>query len=220
MTRHGTELATVHSTSNQSAFGNTPLWATTLLFGLVWTGPTAANASAPAPTPRLVRYASDQWPDILFEKTGSVRISVHSRPSVLSVRARTAPTASLADGTESSVQSDQATVTWLHDAAGLTWEQLGRVFGVSRRAVHMWANGGRMNGANAEALARFAGVVRELPASTSDERRTLLLQSGKSGRSIVDEFRLYRDGGPAISGTPFTPDQLLGALHDEDPHST
>src|SRR5262245_36297225 len=37
--------------------------------------------------------------------------------------------------------TQRSAVRSLHDSSGLTWEQLARLFGVSRRAVHNWANG-------------------------------------------------------------------------------
>ena len=45
----------------------------------------------------------------------------------------------------SAVLADADELRWLKAHSGLTWEQLGKAFGVSRRAVHLWANGGRMN---------------------------------------------------------------------------
>jgi hypothetical protein len=111
---------------------------------------------------------------------------------------------------------DQSAVRWLHDESGLTWDQLGRVFGVSRRAVHLWANGGRLNAGNAEILNQLIAVIRNLPATTPNGRRSALLASDPHGQSIVDRFRARNSSGIGdVSGTPFTPDQLLGALHDD-----
>ncbi len=115
-------------------------------------------------------------------------------------------------GTERTVQA--AEVRWLHECSGLTWEQLGRMFGVSRRAVHLWANGGRMNSANAELLAELATLVRGLSGGP-DERRALLLASKVDGSSAIDRIRA-RHGSDArdVSGNPFRPEELLGARLD------
>jgi hypothetical protein len=109
-----------------------------------------------------------------------------------------------------------AVVRKLHDDSGLTWEQLGRLFGVSRRAVHLWANGGRMNSTNAETLSELVIIVSALPASSPEARRTALLASGPDGHSIFDGFRARRlfDSG-RVTETTLTPDQLLGARHDD-----
>ncbi|MFI5930894.1 hypothetical protein [Actinoplanes sp. NPDC051494] len=106
-------------------------------------------------------------------------------------------------------------VKWLHEASGLTWDQLGRLFGVSRRAVHLWASGGRMNAVNAETLGRLVALLRAIPGGP-DERRAALLAPSAEGPSIVDQFRArHRSGARDISGTPFSPQELLGARHDD-----
>jgi len=89
-------------------------------------------------------------------------------------------------------RSDGRDVRWLHEASGLTWEQLGRVFGVSRRAVHMWATGARMNSSNAETLFALAELVRSAPAVTPDDRRAWLLRSEGTQASRLDQFRESR----------------------------
>jgi DNA-binding transcriptional regulator YiaG len=48
----------------------------------------------------------------------------------------------------------------LRRLTGMTWDALARVFGVSRRAVHLWANGGRMKDANARQLLGLLAQVR------------------------------------------------------------
>lgn len=116
--------------------------------------------------------------------------------------------------TQSGNQAEQ--VRWVHEASGLTWEQLGRVFGVSRRAVHLWAAGGRMNASNAEMLARLVSLLAELPVGSSEERRTLLLAPGPDGRSVIDRLRSQQlSEDRDASGTPFRPEQLLGARHGD-----
>ena len=77
----------------------------------------------------------------------------------------------------------------LRTESGLTWDQLGKLFGVSRRAMHLWANGGKMNAAHAEALSTILEVVRRQPGSDSTSRREALLSPGAEGRSVYDELR-------------------------------
>jgi hypothetical protein len=108
-----------------------------------------------------------------------------------------------------------ASVSWLHDASGLTWDQLGRALGVSRRAVHMWATGGRINSTNAEHLNELVGVVRQVQSEHPSDVRAALLAPRAGGRSIFDDFRARTQSTSGnISGTPFAPDQLVGARHD------
>lgn len=90
------------------------------------------------------------------------------------------------------VRTDRDDIRWIHQASGLTWEQLGRIFGVSRRAVHMWANGSRMNSANAETLAALVRAVKAAPTLDADACRTWLLRPGSDGRSEIDHIRERR----------------------------
>lgn len=106
----------------------------------------------------------------------------------------------------------------LHDFSGLTWEELGRLFGVSRNAVFSWASGGMMNTLHVQLLIELSEKIRLLPATTADERRSLLFALGNRRLSMFDEilFEQMEKRGPAINGSPFTPDQLLGILRDSD----
>lgn len=60
---------------------------------------------------------------------------------------------------------------------GLTTNQVGRLFGVSRRSVHNWINGSAMAPRHEERAARILSIVRTLPGSTPVERRSALLDS-------------------------------------------
>lgn len=73
----------------------------------------------------------------------------------------------------------------LHDQTGLTWDQIARFFGVSRRSVHSWAAGGRMSSANEEALIKTAALMDKLAGSGLDgyELRAELLRQMDSMRS-------------------------------------
>lgn len=103
-------------------------------------------------------------------------------------------------------------ITKVHEDSGLTWEQLGRVFGVSRRAVHMWATGSRVNATNTEMLLRFVDLVDQMEGAP-EERRTALLAIGSDGLSVLDRFRTeYLD---ARAETQPRPESLLGALHGD-----
>ena len=55
--------------------------------------------------------------------------------------------------------------------------------------MHLWANGGKMNAAHAEALSAILQVVRNLPGSGSIDPREALLRPGAGGRSMYDELR-------------------------------
>ncbi|MEU8152554.1 helix-turn-helix transcriptional regulator [Micromonospora sp. NPDC048986] len=103
-------------------------------------------------------------------------------------------------------------VKQLHEMSGLTWEQLSRLFGVSRRAVHNWANGGRMTARHSERLAGIYRRIAELPAGLPTERRDLLLVPASNGRSLFEELRFeFSPDTPPIGGSPLTSAELLNA---------
>lgn len=140
--------------------------------------------------------------------------------TAVAASAQTAPPAAADESvvTNAHRASQAEEVRWLHGVSGLTWEQLGRVFGVSRRAVHLWANGRRMNSTNAELLGQLVAVVRELPGGTADARRAALLAPGKDGSSLVDRLRARnRSDARDVTGTPFRPEELLGVRRDSLP---
>lgn len=114
------------------------------------------------------------------------------------------------DGTQP--LSDRDEVAWVKDNSGLTWDQLGKVFGVSRRAVHMWANGGRLNESNARRLREFSAVIRSIVDSTEsaapEDVRAQLLKVGLDGLSVIDRMRNERSNG-ATRGAPFELERFI-----------
>lgn len=106
-------------------------------------------------------------------------------------------------------------VTHLHDQFGLTWDQLGKLFGVSRRAVHMWAAGKRMNAHNTELLGALLQLVHAAPGASADERRAWLFAPAPDGMPPVERFLdEHRRPGSPISGSGYTPAGLLGIADD------
>lgn len=122
--------------------------------------------------------------------------------------------------------------------SGLTWDQLSRLFGVTRRALHFWASGKAMTATHEEHLQRVLAVIRRLDRGSSSATRTLLLSTRRGGVTLLD--LLARRGydevaalaeqaavSPVAGGrlspearsarTPRPPEELVGALHDS-PH--
>lgn len=106
-------------------------------------------------------------------------------------------------------------VNKLHTQSGLTWDQVGRLLGVSRRAVHMWAAGKRMNARNAELLADLVRLVDMAPAGTPDERRSWLFTATADGVTPIERFlSQHRQPGQPLSGSGYTAAQMLGITTD------
>lgn len=101
----------------------------------------------------------------------------------------------------------------LHDESGLTWEQLAKLFGVSRRALHLWVAGGRLNSANQQVLTTLIDAVRSLPGGTPGAKRSQLMAPRGGRRSLFDELRAMQGSTDMDVNRPAAPIQsLLG--HD------
>jgi transcriptional regulator with XRE-family HTH domain len=118
-------------------------------------------------------------------------------------------------------QVDFATaVQNLRHRSGLTWQELADTLGVSRRAVHHWATGGRVSGAHARLIEDLAQLVADSAAPSPDVTRERLLAPRPSGRSLLAEFRAA--SSPRRS-TPLSTLSVADVLTDEpleEPPST
>jgi DNA-binding transcriptional regulator YiaG len=76
----------------------------------------------------------------------------------------------------------------LRRRSGLTWEEFARVFGVSRRAVHGWAAGARLNSRNAERLRRFGELVAGLQVTAPSDARSALMALSADGTTELSRF--------------------------------
>lgn len=109
-------------------------------------------------------------------------------------------------------------IVWVKERSGLTWDQLGKVFGVSRRAVHMWANGGRMSESNSLWLQEVSEVVRTLVDTSSgglvpESVRARLLEVGSDGTSIVGRLRRIHSSRQSW-GAPFGPEYFIDVVRE------
>lgn len=113
----------------------------------------------------------------------------------------------------------------LRRLSGLSWEQLSRMLGVSRRALHFWASGKPMARSNEEHLQRVLAVVRTIDRGSTAATRTALLEALDNKRNTVDLLAAHeyeRAGSTAsrlsaaarMARAPSAPEALMGALHD------
>jgi transcriptional regulator with XRE-family HTH domain len=91
----------------------------------------------------------------------------------------------------------------IRQLSGLTWEQLAQVCGTSRRTLHLWASGRRMNAANEERLLHILAILQHIDTGSADRNRRRLLEVGHDGVSIVDliERGLF-DRAAEAAGSP------------------
>ncbi len=107
-------------------------------------------------------------------------------------------------------------ISELRRISGLTWDQLGQLFEVSRRSVHFWASGKPLNAENEQRLQRVLDVVRAGDRGTARATRAALMESteGNSPFDLLvaqrfDDARAILGRGPGrvrIGRTPLSPE--------------
>jgi len=128
-----------------------------------------------------------------------------------------------------------APVAELRRLSGFTWDQLARLFNVSRRSVHFWASGKAMTPSNEEHLQRLLAVIRKTDRGSPSANRAAMLKVQADGTipfdllaaeeyervvnilGPADAGRLYSAKRPAPLSTapaPQRPEELVGALQD------
>jgi DNA-binding transcriptional regulator YiaG len=129
-----------------------------------------------------------------------------------------------------------AVIAELRRTSGLTWDQLARLCGVSRRSLHFWASGSTMTSANEEKLQRVLAEIRQADRGSAAANRAMLLSADTGGALPFDllatgQYERARDAmgpgrGPARivlpslsqaekdARAPMRPEDLVGALQD------
>lgn len=123
----------------------------------------------------------------------------------------------------------------LRRLSGLTWDQLARMFGVSRRSLHFWASGKPMAPSNEEHLQRVLAILRKLDRGTASANRAALLGAREDGTlpfdllvegdyeralALLGPGEERRVSPPKLSEearaarVPRPPEELVGALQD------
>lgn len=127
------------------------------------------------------------------------------------------------------------TIAELRRLSGLTWDQLARLFKVSRRSLHFWASGKAMTPSNEEHLQRLLAVVHKIDRGSASANRTALLAVRDDGTipfdlladeqyervvALLGPAETRRARAPKLSAdamatrAPRPPEELVGALHD------
>lgn len=128
-----------------------------------------------------------------------------------------------------------AAIGELRRLSGLTWDQLARIFSVSRRSLHFWASGKPMAPSNEEHLQRVLAAVRKIDRGAASANRTALLGVRENGSipfdllvagdyeafvSLLGAGEVRRLPPPKLSEearaarAPRPPEELVGALQD------
>ena len=72
---------------------------------------------------------------------------------------------------------------------GLTWEELAKLLSVTRRSLHLWANGHPINAQNETRLRDLMSTMRALDRGTARENRALLMSPRPAGGVFSDLLR-------------------------------
>lgn len=129
-----------------------------------------------------------------------------------------------------------AVLAELRRRSGLTWDQLARLCGVSRRSVHFWASGESPRGDHHERLMRLVEAIRYVDRGSAPSTRAALITPLDSGAIPLDllmqgklnELKGQLGGGTrraTVSLSPLTasaklariprpPSELVDALQD------
>lgn len=95
-------------------------------------------------------------------------------------------TSGVAMASISSPEATQKALSELRRLSGLTWEQLAKLFNVSRRSLHFWASGQPLSRFNEEHLNRLLGTIRYIDQGSASLNRSLLLHPDSNGNPLFD----------------------------------
>jgi DNA-binding transcriptional regulator YiaG len=127
-----------------------------------------------------------------------------------------------------------AAIAEIRRLTGFTWDQLARLFRVSRRSVHFWASGKPMTSGHEEHLHRLLAVMRRIDRGSAGINRTELFAAHDEGipfdllaaqaydaaesllgYSASQRFSAPRPSKEAMAAkAPAAPGDLVGALQD------
>ena len=89
--------------------------------------------------------------------------------------------------------------------SGLTWQELGELFNVSRRSIHHWANGKPVSAGNDRTIRRMLAAIRHLDRGCQRDTRALLLSVEQA--TGVSPLDLLQAGRFDDATTPFLGDR-------------
>lgn len=95
----------------------------------------------------------------------------------------------------SAIGNDRSAAEYVHSLrklSGLTWDQLARIFDVSRRTIHLWASGKPMAIGNETKVHRLTAFIEKIDRGDARLNRTALLSVREDGVSVLELLRLNR----------------------------
>lgn len=136
---------------------------------------------------------------------------VASRTQRVALTAREKP---VSDQDEVPLPELAKSVRSLRQRSGLTWDELARIFGVTRRTLYNWSIGGQVSAANAQAIAEVIRSLHEIDSGDPKVTRSRLLAPTENGATLYARLIQQRRRTSHPSASVYSPDQLLGARYD------
>lgn len=138
--------------------------------------------------------------------------------------AMTSATPSLVVDPEPAVPTIPEAIFEMRRISGLTWDELAGLFGVTRRAIHHWANGNSLKPDNIRQVHDVLRALRTIARASVEETRAALLAPLAAGRTALQllQARDY-DGVVGLFGAGDRPAVLpprRSARPSEQPHPT
>jgi transcriptional regulator with XRE-family HTH domain len=99
-------------------------------------------------------------------------------------------------------------LTLLHHRSGLTWDELARALGTTRRTVHNWAAGRRMSAKYVPAFQGLVHLVNEYDVGHPQRTRAALITPTDGRESPLSAFLASTRVVPA-KPDGFSPDEII-----------
>jgi DNA-binding transcriptional regulator YiaG len=162
-------------------------------------------------------------PNIIFTRILTAPRSTTTSKEILDQNLTAASemtTSGIAVASTSSPEATQKALSELRRLSGLTWEQLAKLFNVSRRSLHFWASGQPLSRFNEEHLNRLLGTIRYVNQGSASLNRSLLLRPDGNGNPLFDLLVAgkYEEFKRIVGSNNASQRPLLGAL-SEDAHT-
>jgi len=144
------------------------------------TGATRTSAGSPMQT-----RSTNQVSTVIF----SPRIGITSSSTPLYQGQRNLQDQTTAgDPVESpeTVEETRSAIHELRKLSGLTWDQLAKLFNLTRRSLHFWASGKPLSAHSEQALWRMLGTIQFINRGSASQNRQALFQPIQDGTIPFD----------------------------------
>lgn len=126
---------------------------------------------------------------------------------------------------QSNFSANGPAIAELRRLSGLTWDQLARLFDVSRRSLHFWASGRTMSAGSREHLQRLLVTLRTVDRGAAHANRSALLDPREDGEILFDRLvekayeRVVASLGPGDARRVRAPKLSAKAMAEQAPPS-